>query len=302
MSNGRISHPELWTAEKIIELIREGNLPPWAKSWSISPDSAPRNLLNPKIPYRGLNYMLLSMVAGIHGSPFFITPKQLFTLGGKKKDDTQHTWPVFFFTKVKFVKKDAKEDDEDDREVFICKGYKVYNINQTVGIPAEKIPDIAQAVTYEHDPIETCERIVAGYEGPSITHGGDSACYFPDEDRIYMPLPARFETREQYYSTRFHEMVHSTGHRSRLAREFGKNFGNHKYSKEELVAEFGAAMLCGRAGIAQKTIENSAAYIKGWGKKLDPEMLVIGSREARKAYQCITGEVAVEGLKEEAAA
>jgi antirestriction protein ArdC len=102
-----------------------------------------------------------------------------------------------------------------------------------------------------------------------------------------MPEANRFTTREEYYSTLFHEYAHSTGHESRLNREFGKTFGNHSYSQEELVAELTAAMVCGRAGIATRTIENSAAYVRSWLKNLDPKMLVHATRAARKAYSII---------------
>jgi antirestriction protein ArdC len=72
------------------------------------------------------------------------------------------------------------------------------------------------------------------------------------------------------------------------------SFASHAYSQEELVAEFGAAMLCGKAGIATKTIENSAAYIKLWERKLTPEMLIFGSREARKAFDYVIDKAAEE--------
>ena len=111
-----------------------------------------------------------------------------------------------------------------------------------------------------------------------------------------MPERNRFHTPEEYYSVLFHEMVHSTGHKSRLSRDAVQHvsFGSHEYSEEELVAEFGSAMLCGKAGIATKIIENSASYIKGWSKKLTPEMLVLGSRAARKAFEYVIGGVAAE--------
>jgi antirestriction protein ArdC len=301
MANGRISPPEIWTAERIIELIQAGNLPPWAKSWNSSPEMAPRNMLNPKIPYRGLNYMLLSMVADILGSPFFMTPKQVLSLGGKIKKG-EKTWPVFFFNTT--VRK-STDEDEEDRKTFFCKGYRVLNLTQTTDIPEAKIPVIPKGPTFEHTPIEECERLVAGYQdGPMTTHSGNRAVYFPDEDRIYIPLPTHFVTSESYYSTRFHEMAHSTGHSSRLNREglMSSTFGSHAYSEEELVAEFCAAMLCGRAGIAQRVIENSASYIKGWSKKLKPEMLVLASRAGQKAYRHITGETSVEAEPKENAA
>jgi antirestriction protein ArdC len=292
----RIYKPEEWAAEKIIELIKEGHLPPWAKSWSINGEASPRNLLNPKQFYRGLNYMLLTMVADMYGSPFFITPKQLFSMKGTKvkEGEAKKTWPVFFFSSGR-----KKDDDDDDKKKshFFCKGYRVYNILQTEGIPAEKIPVLPEPETFAHTPIEACERIVEGYKAcPEVVHQGQRACYSPSEDRIYMPNRERFVTPEEYYCTRFHEMAHSTGHKDRLNRAAIQHvsFASHAYSEEELVAEFTAAMLCGKAGIATKVIENSAAYIKSWSRKLKPEMLVLGSREARKAFEYLVGETAAE--------
>ena len=80
------------------------------------------------------------------------------------------------------------------------------------------------------------------------------------------PLDA-YASREEYYSTLFHELVHSTGHGTRLKRQSllqFTHFGDHEYSHEELVAEMGAAMLCGLTGIAPKTLENSARYVASW--------------------------------------
>ena len=89
-----------------------------------------------------------------------------------------------------------------------------------------------------------------------------------------------------------HELLHATGHASRLARKGITNpsyFGSHDYSQEELVAEFGASMLCGVSGIEQKTIENSAAYIQGWLKVLknDKKCLVLAAAQAQKAADFI---------------
>jgi antirestriction protein ArdC len=86
--------------------------------------------------------------------------------------------------------------------------------------------------------------------------------------------------------------VHSTGHGSRVGRKGVTEtsyFGSHEYSKEELVAEMGAAFLCGHAGIEQGTIVNSAAYIRGWLKALknDKMLLVHAAAQAQKASDYI---------------
>ena len=108
-----------------------------------------------------------------------------------------------------------------------------------------------------------------------------------------MPQPEAFDSAEAYHSTLFHELAHATGHPSRLAR-FDLNsplaaFGSPDYSREELVAELGAAFLCAETGIANVTLENSAAYIQSWLQVLrnDKRMVVIAAAQAQKAADFI---------------
>ena len=295
MSKGRISPPEEWTAQAIIDLINDGHLPPWTKSWSTKSNDLPRNLQRPDKPYNGLNYMLLIMVANIFDSPFFITPKQLYDMGGKKKDG-ERTWPVFFYKPIK-----KKDDNGEEIVIWLCKGYKVYNVNQTTGIE-DKIPKLAEGETYEHDPIEVCEKIVNGYKDIPKIISGPQPLYNPVKDNVKIPAASKFKTRENYYATLFHELAHSTGHSSRLARDSMKkiaNFGDHAYSEEELVAEFTSAMLCGKAEIEKVVIENQAAYIKHWSNKLEPKMIVYATRSAKKAFSYIVESEAEEESEEE---
>jgi antirestriction protein ArdC len=109
-----------------------------------------------------------------------------------------------------------------------------------------------------------------------------------------MPPRSAFFSAPEYYSTLFHELIHSTGNERRLARQGvvdRARFGSHAYSHEELVAECGAAFLCGEAGISASTLDNSAAYIAHWVKALknDPKMLVNASGQAAKACDLILG-------------
>ncbi len=110
-----------------------------------------------------------------------------------------------------------------------------------------------------------------------------------------MPEQWRFKGVEEYYATLFHELGHSTGHPRRLKRHENDRhlaFGSTAYSKEELVAEMGAAFLCGMCEIANRTIENSAAYIQGWLRKLrsDKKLVVQAAAQAQKASDYILGE------------
>ncbi|WP_277679993.1 zincin-like metallopeptidase domain-containing protein [Gracilibacillus dipsosauri] len=116
--------------------------------------------------------------------------------------------------------------------------------------------------------------------------------YVPFEDRVNVPPKKDFQDINEYYSTLFHEMVHSTG--DRLDREgvTGKiSFGSENYSKEELIAELGASMLCGVTGIENHTIDNSASYIHSWLRKLkdDKTLIVKAAQKAQKASDHILG-------------
>ena len=133
---------------------------------------------------------------------------------------------------------------------------------------------------------------------PVIRHGLDRAFYSPAADSVGMPSPERFETPENYYNVLFHELTHSTGHESRLNRKGVSGvgveraaFGSQSYSKEELVAEMGAAFLCGRAGIVERTIDNSAAYVASWLERLkdDARLVVLAAAQAQKAADFILG-------------
>jgi antirestriction protein ArdC len=113
-----------------------------------------------------------------------------------------------------------------------------------------------------------------------------------------MPAAQEFKTGEDYYSVLFHELTHSTGHESRLNRKGVSGsednwsaFGSNPYAKEELVAEMGAAFLCGEAGIVERTIDNSAAYIASWLERLknDAKLVVHAAAQAQKAADWILG-------------
>ena len=120
------------------------------------------------------------------------------------------------------------------------------------------------------------------------------ACYSPSADRVTMPEAERFENAERHAATLFHELVHSTGHSKRLDRGLDTRlapFGSPDYSKEELVAEMGAAFLCAHNGISSETLELSASYIDNWRRvlKADNKAVVKASGLAQRAVDHILG-------------
>jgi antirestriction protein ArdC len=129
---------------------------------------------------------------------------------------------------------------------------------------------------------------------PLVKHGMTQAYYSPSNDTVGMPEPKRFETEDGYHASLFHELVHSTGHEKRLKRASimeRNGFGSDPYCKEELIAELGSAYLCGQAGIMERTIDNSAAYLKGWLEQLknDRTLIVYAAAQAQKAADFILG-------------
>jgi len=148
----------------------------------------------------------------------------------------------------------------------------------------------------EAERIEKCEGIVEGVKGLKLHHGGSKAYYSPMADYIQMPEFASFKSPESYYSVLFHELVHWTGHSSRLDRGLDIklcSFGSTDYSKEELVAEMGASFMCEYAQISnEQTQHNSAAYLKGWMKRLkgDVKLLVTAGGQAQKSADLLIGE------------
>ena len=154
----------------------------------------------------------------------------------------------------------------------------------------DKLPKIE---THEHDPIEAAERIIAKMPNPpEIQYAGSNAFYSPITDRITLPPRDLFTTAEEFYATALHETVHSSGSQKRLARDSiveAAPFGSPMYSLEELIAEMGAAFLCAEAGISPAVIENQAAYIQGWLKKLrdDRRLVVQAAAQAQHAADYI---------------
>lgn len=265
---------------RIIEKLEAGTVP-WQKSWS-GGSEWPKNLISKK-EYRGVNALMLSMSG--YDSPYWVTFKQCADLGGSIKKG-EHGYPVLFYTWL-----NDKSDSENERKIPFMRFYKVWNLVQCEGINSDKVPAVVER--NENERLDVCEGVVASMKlCPEIKHMEQRAYYSPKLDYVNMPKMESFNSSEDYYSVLFHELVHSTGHDSRLKRkDFNEGvFGSESYSKEELVAELGAAFLCGYCGI-DRTIDNSASYIQSWIKRLknDKTLIISASGQAQKAFDYIVG-------------
>lgn len=289
------SRPSIYqtVTDRIISSLKAGVIP-WEKPWK-SPRFAggpfPRNFFTGK-PYRGINVMLLW--SSDFSSPFWLTFKQAHELKGHIRKGETGT-PIVFFKQLPHAEKDATSTDEDERTPFALCRYTVFNVEQCDGLTLPEIVPTDPAPEVNED--EICEGIVNAWEKrPTLRLDSMAeyrAFYRPSTDSVHMPLRSRFVDTAHYYSTLFHELVHSTGHSSRLNRTFGDRFGDELYSKEELVAEMGAAFLCAIAGIANEhTDRNTTAYIQNWISKLeeDNRLIIQAAANAQRAADCILGE------------
>ena len=280
---------------RILEQLDRGVVP-W-KSPYFSKTGFPKNFATQK-EYRGINILLLASQR--FTSPFFLTFLQAKELGGNVRKGEKGHLVVKYGTYSKEEDAAASNDDSAKSRGYL-KAYTVFHASQIDGISfpePEALPDLT--ITEKTD---RARAIVDGMPNRPAMHEGSAVpCYRPGTDSVHMPEKEYFVTEEAFYCTLFHELAHSTGHASRLARKSlmnnaGINSTNDTarktYAEEELVAEMAASFLNAEAGIIEEEIENSAAYIKGWSEafrsKEAKSWVVRAASEGQKAADFILG-------------
>lgn len=294
-------------ANKFIEQLAKGVVP-WRKPWS--PAGVSLHNYVSKRPYRGINTLILAIeqIDKGYSSPAWTTYNAaLKHLGwdgeggrkgasdwraanpGKGVRKGEKGTPIVLW---KPLLVDDKETGEK-KQIWFSRFYSVFNTDQIDGIEYQA-PEVGE-------PIEVpaaLDAIVAGYQdGPTIRHQAqDAAFYVPARDEIVLPLLEQFSTIDGYAETLCHELVHSTGHESRLARFAPGSAGcKQEYAKEELVAEIGASLLAQSAGLTLD-LEQTASYVGGWLKALndDHSLIISAAQQAQKAVDRIVTAQAVE--------
>jgi len=267
--------------EQVIRQLEQG-VAPWRKPWRTE---LPVNLISGK-PYRGLNIFLLG--AQGYGSRYWLTFNQAKKLGGHIRKGEHSSLVTFWHIGEEKI---IRQTDGTERKSkpFLLRFYHVFNVEQTEGI-ADKL-GLTGASPRVPD-LEQCEAIVSRMPNAPKIEQSSKAWYRPSTDTVGMPSKPLFASIQEYYSTLFHELTHSTGHASRVGREGIENiaeFGSDSYSREELIAEMGAAMLCGVTGISPATMSNSASYLQSWITRLrgDSKLLVSAASAAQKAADYI---------------
>lgn len=275
--------------DRIIEQMNAG-IVPWHQPWVGG--AAMAISYTTRKAYSMLNQLLL-------GKPGeWLTWNQIQAKGGRVNPGAKSRFCVYC-QPVQKEQLDPETGEKVSDSYLLLKWYRVFHLDDTQGIeslcttvtPGDSLP-----------PIEQAELAIEGYlsRESSLRFFNDqpsaSAYYSPSKDEVVVPMLAQYALAEEYYSTAFHELTHSTMHETRCNRQSEASitrFGDSAYSREELVAEIGSAMICNRLGIEhEKAFKNSAAYIQSWLKALknDNRMIIWAAKKAEEAARYILGE------------
>lgn len=276
--------------DRIVEQMNKGIIP-WQRPWHGTHDGAISYTTGK--PYSLLNQILLGKAGE------YLTFNQIVQLGGKLKKGAKAGIVTFCKYYTKEVPSENEGEEATQVNKYCLRYYNVYHLDDIEGIYSK----YTEKEKVHHEPIKIAEMVISEYvsrEGMGFQNDKPSnrAFYRPITDEVVVPMMEQFDEIAEYYSTTFHELTHSTGHRDRLNRKGFEPgamvaFGSETYSQEELVAEIGSAICLNKVGIdCDKAFRNSVGYLQGWLKALgnDPKMIVFASAQAEKAVKYMFNE------------
>lgn len=297
-------------SDLIIAKIETGVLP-WSRPWSVLGASG-RPLRHNGEPYSGINTLYLWAAADTCGyrSRYWMTYRQATDLGGQVRRGESGTISVYF-NQIRKADVDVVSGEEVSRTVRFMRAYVVFNCDQIDGLP----PYFYGAATPEPPTPSEHQARIDAFFAPipiEVRHGGDRAFYNPTHDFVQLPHKASFRSSDHYASTRAHELTHATGASHRLARTFGKRFGDKAYAFEELCADMGAGICCSELGLPNELHDSHASYIAHWLSvlKADKTAIIHAASKAEQAFRYLAAfsradecaEPASTGVRETAAA
>lgn len=299
------SKPKKSTAERamdalapIVEALERGDSLVWRQPWnpSLGQVGSTDNL------YRGINQFSTSLAATERGykSRRWWTFDRIMQEGGAERKTikfpnggkkvvwsggdysvagTKGKWITIVHVEWKAITEEDAESGEESVKFYkpYIRFHSVLNLDEVTGMPDEvKYPDHLHPEPGDVEPVAAYWDMIGGWQdAPKVNRRGDRAFYSPKADSITLPKTEQFVSGEAEAKVHAHESVHATGHKSRLNRPGVANvtkFGDEQYAYEELVAESGAAALCGAVGITSaEEAENSAAYCQSWLKALNDD-------------------------------
>lgn len=272
--------------DKIMRSLEQG-CAPWIRPWSEHPGNREVPISAYGRQYRGINRVLLGMEQSMNGytTQQWFTRKMANDAGGYIRKGERGT-PIVFFSPVEKEPSEPGDPDRnfngESRRHWFHRFYYVWNRDQLEGVDGVQAPvQVVRGPTNERHGLSDC--LFHG-TGAEVRYGGNRAYYAPVEDYIRLPLPEQFCGLDGFHATRFHELVHWTGHPGRLARKYEGAFGSSDYAREELVAEMGSAFLCDWCGLEAEL--QHPEYIASWLKVLggDKSAVIVAASQAQKAF------------------
>lgn len=260
-------------------------------------DRAAFQIYNPvsNVKYKGINKVKLYMIADKMGyqDNRWMTFKQAKAAGYKIKQGAKGVRLEKYIFEKQVEKENPDTGEIEKTTVKLSKPmintFIVFNGTQIEGLPAIEYPE---PVT-DSEVWKTADQLIASSECPITEIPQPQAFYSPSQDTITLPPRGTFISPEAFATTLVHEMVHSTGHESRLNRSIVNSFGSPEYALEELRAELGAFFMASDLGLegSEELLDSHTVYLKSWIQALenDPNELFRAAADAQKAVERLTG-------------
>lgn len=276
--------PDLYATitSRIVAALERGT-PPWVRPWSEDVDGMAVNA-GSRRPYRGINALLLGLEATSRGYPLnrWMTYRQAQELGAQVRRGEHGTTVVLWrLRKVNAVAEFYPQPNDPDLPATVIpllRAFTVFNLAQLDNV----LPALQAVEPLRWEPDAKAQELLL-MSGATVRHGGSRAFYRPADDEIHLPPPRAFANASAYYGTALHELTHWTSAPGRCNRELGRRFGDAAYAAEELIAEMGAAFLCGYCGMDSEL--HHAEYLGSWLKVLrsDKRAVFVAATRAQQA-------------------
>ena len=281
LSSGKLDEVYKSITQKLITAIEKADGDKWEAPW-YKVGAFPKNPTNKNRPYSNTNLLFLLMAQEDKGytKPYWATYKQWEKSGGQVRAGEKGTQIL-----VPRVYKGKEDADGNKREggVFYSVA-TVFNVDQVDGVNVEEMENKFPKLS-EEQRVSQLESAIKEI-GAKITEAvSDRAYYSPSKDEIVLPKFENFKSPLDFYATQAHELMHWTGHTSRLNRPNMNYFGSPEYAYEELVAEIASAFFMAAHGLSAEPQPQHAMYLASWLKRLksDPDALQKAVSDAQKA-------------------
>ncbi|EZP66271.1 hypothetical protein BV96_04584 [Sphingomonas paucimobilis] len=287
----------------IIRKLEEG-VPPWSRPWR-AVGAGGRPLRHCGTPYTGINTVYLWAIADANGyrSRYWMTYRQAEALGANVRRGESGSLSVYY-SSFKKTESNPVTGAETEKNIRFLRHYVVFNADQIDGLPAYFYPGPVSAEPVDPSARQGAIDAFFGAIPADVRHGGDRAFFHPTFDYIQMPHQRSFKTMDHYASVRAHETTHWSGGTSRLARTFGKRFGDQSYAFEELVAEIGSGLICAQLGLPNALHDNHASYVAHWLGILraDKTAIIHAAAKAEQAFNYLLAFGSDQAVNEPASA